>query len=824
MARTSLPLDGVRVLDLANETGFLCGKMLADLGADVIKVERPGGDPSRSIGPYYQNVADPNKSLHWFAHNLNKRSITLDIEGDEGKGLLKDLAAQARFFIETFEPGYLDGLGLGYAALGALNPGLVMVSITPFGQAGPYSGYASSDLIQMAMGGFTYMDGDPDRAPLRISFDQSPLLAGSQAAAAAMIALYHRQTSGEGQHVDVSIQASVASSISSAVPYWLTTGQNRHRLGGVLEGIRAVRQRSIWPCKDGHLVWALFGGRRGEREQGPLVQWMDEAGMADDFIKGYEWGNYDIYKSTQDLHDKLEGYFARFFITQTKAELLEKGVRRGMMTYPVSSPKNVAENPQLKAREIWAKVDHPELGRALTYPASWFKSTEFEADVRRRAPLIGEHTDEVLSELARQSGKGADPGRPVVPKGGAAQVTERALETIKVADFCQLTAGHLTTKMLADHGATVVVVETLRSALGRASGPFKDGIAGPDRATQHAYNNANKYSVSIDLGTPEGIEVAKRLVAWADVVVENFRPGVMEKWGLGYEDLVKIQPDVVMLRLSSQGQTGPFRGSRSYGLHLHALFGIANFVGWPDRDPTGLMFAYPDFFVPFFANTVLLGALKSRRVTGKGQLIDLSQAEVCAQFLAPYLLEYEANAEESGRAGNRHPSAAPHGVYPCKGDDRWCAIAVFTDQQWEAFRSVIDDPPWSGESRFETFADRKQHEDELDALIGDWTAKRSPETVMELMQDAGVAAGVVKSGKDVAEDPQLRERGFLWTLPHNEIGDFAHLGQPSIMSKTPAQGVMPAPCIGQHTEYVLTNLLDMPDDEFVELTQKGVFS
>ena len=639
-----------------------------------------------------------------------------------------------------------------------------------------------------------------------------------------MIAHYHRQSAGSGQHVDVSIQASVASSISSAVPFWLTTGQNRQRLGGVLEGMRAVRQRSVWPCKDGHLVWALFGGRRGEREQGPLVQWMDDEGMADDFIKSFEWGGYDIYKSNQALHDKLEGYFARFFLAQTKAVLLEKGVRRGMMTYPVSSPKDVAENPQLEARKLWARVEHPELGRSLAYPAAWCKTTEFDAEVRRRPPLIGEHNAEVYGELARQESSGVGPSKPAASKGGATTVTERALETIKVADFCQLTAGHLTTKMLADYGATVVVVETLRSALGRASGPFKDGIPGPDRATQHAYNNANKYSVSIDLGQPEGVEVARRLVAWADVVVENFRPGVMEKWGLGYEDLVKIRPDTVMLRLSSQGQTGPFRGSRSYGLHLHALFGIAHFVGWPDRDPTGLMFAYPDFFVPFFANTVLMGALESRRATGKGQLIDLSQAEVCAQFLAPYLLEYEANGEESGRTGNQHPSAVPHGVYPCQGDDRWCAIAVFTDQQWEAFRGAIGDPPWSRESHFATFTGRKRHEAELDALIGKWSAERSAEAVMEMLQDAGVAAGVVKTGKDVSEDPQLRQRGFLWTLPHNEIGDFAHLGEASIMSETPARGVMPAPCIGQDTEYVLTNLLGMSDGEFVELTQKGVFS
>lgn len=399
-----------------------------------------------------------------------------------------------------------------------------------------------------------------------------------------------------------------------------------------------------------------------------------------------------------------------------------------------------------------------------------------------------------------------------------------ALSGLKIADFCQLTAGHLTTKMLADYGATVIVIESAKSAMGRTSGPFKDGIPGPDRATQHAYNNPNKYSLALDLTKPEAIEVAKKLVAWSDVVVENYRPGVMEKFGLAFEDLQELNPNIVMLRLSSQGQTGPFRNARSYGLHLHALFGLAHFVGWEDRDPTGLMFAYPDFFVPFFANAALLGALEMRRQTGKAQLVDLSQAEVCAQFLSPNFLEAQANGRDAARRGNQHSYAAPHNAYPCQGADRWIAIATMNDGQWNAFCQVLSNPAWTKEPRFATFAARKQHEVELDKLISVWTAQRTAEDLQHRLQAVGVPAGLVATGEDLTKDPQLQARDFLWTLPHTEMGPLVHLGQPSILSATPAQPKLPAPCLGEHNEYVCTNILGMSDTDFVSLMETGIFA
>ena len=388
-----------RVLDLTDEKGFLCGKLLADLGADVIKVEKPGGEPSRNIGPFYHGIPDPESSLYWYSYSTNKRSITLNIESEDGKNIFKQLVSGSDFVIESTAPGYLDNLGLGYNALSKVNPRIILTSITPFGQEGPYSAYQASDLTLMAMGGFSYLIGYPGMAPLRISIPQSWLLGGSQAAASTMIAHYYRETTGEGQHVDVSIQACIAWSITTAVPYWFTTKANRFRPGIAIDGWATVRQRNLWPCKDGFVTYILLGGRMGSAANAALVKWMDEEGMADEYIKHFKWDEYDLGTATQEQHDRLEAYFAEFFLRHTKAELYGESDKRGTVIYPVCSPKDIVNSAQLKARDVWSRVEYPELNDTIEHPEGWFRTTEFRPQVRQRPPLIGEHNLEVYQEL-----------------------------------------------------------------------------------------------------------------------------------------------------------------------------------------------------------------------------------------------------------------------------------------------------------------------------------------------------------------------------------------------------------------------------------------
>jgi crotonobetainyl-CoA:carnitine CoA-transferase CaiB-like acyl-CoA transferase len=359
----------------------------------------------------------------------------------------------------------------------------------------------------------------------------------------------------------------------------------------------------------------------------------------------------------------------------------------------------------------------------------------------------------------------------------------------------------------------------------RASWPFKDNIPGVNRAGYFANFNSNKYGITLNFKHPRGVEIAKQLIARADVVTESFTAGVMEKWTLGYNDLKKIKPDIIMISMAMMGQTGPYRTYRGHGMQLAAAAGVGNLIGWPDRDPVGSPTAYTDYFVPHFAAVAVMTALDYRRRTGHGQYIDLSQFESAIHALDTAILDYTVNSREQMRNGNRLTNipAAPHGAYKCRGDDDWCAIAVFTDEEWQSFCRVIGNPPWTRDQKFSTQSARVKNADELDKLVEEWTGKHSSEEVMNLMQAAGVAAGVVKNNKSIHEDPQLKHRNHYWVLDHPEMGKCTYDGPSFKLSKTPAQLTMPGPCLGQHNHYVYTHILGMSDEEFVQLMEEGAF-
>jgi benzylsuccinate CoA-transferase BbsF subunit len=323
---------------------------------------------------------------------------------------------------------------------------------------------------------------------------------------------------------------------------------------------------------------------------------------------------------------------------------------------------------------------------------------------------------------------------------------------------------------------------------------------------------------------PEARAIAKRLALKCDVFMENYTPGNMEKWGLSYDELKKERPDIIMLRQSGYGSWGPYSKLPAFGMVLVPIAGLPNYIGWPGREPLPVgVSAYTDCISPRFAAATLIAALDHRNKTGKGQLLDLSQFETALYFILPGILDYAANRREPTRIGNSSPHAVPHGVYPCKGDDRWCTIAVFNDEEWKILCREIGKPEYAEDPRFSTILNRKQNEDELNILLSDWTKEHTPEEVMEQLQTAGVAAGVVKNTADIFQDPQLRQRNMFWKMNHAEMGQFTHLGQSFILSENPAKPLRPSPLIGEHTEYVCTKILGMPDDEFVNLLQAGVF-
>ncbi len=389
-------LSPYRVLDLTNEKGLLCGKLLADLGADVIKVEKPGGDSARKVGPFYHDEPHPEKSLFWFAYNTNKRGITLDIETSKGRELFKRLVKTADFVIESFQPGYLEKLGLGYSALEKLNPGIIMVSITPFGQTGPYKDYNAPDIVVWAMSGFMYDIGDPDRAPVHISHhSQAYLHAGTQAAVGAMLALRHRTMTGEGQHVDVSAQESAVIINAVGASFWDMIKVLQRR------GERPMPTLQLpwtWQCKDGYVIFVYFGGPMGIRLNSPLIKWMDDEGLASDFIKKLDWASLNPVSQTKELLDAIIVETNKFFMSHTIAELYEGALKRNVMLYPTATVKDIMDSAQLAARDYWVELDYPELGTKIKHPGAFAHVAELPPKLWCRAPLIGEHNREIYEK------------------------------------------------------------------------------------------------------------------------------------------------------------------------------------------------------------------------------------------------------------------------------------------------------------------------------------------------------------------------------------------------------------------------------------------
>ena len=397
-------LGGKRVLDLTDEKGLICGKQLGDMGADVIKIEKPGGDPARNLGPFYEDEIDPEKSLHWFAFNLNKRGVTLDIETEEGREIFKEMVRKADFLIESFTPGYMEKLGLGYHDLEKLNPRIVLVSISPFGQTGPHAQHKSSDLTLMSMSGFVNLNGDPERPPLRMSVSQSYLFGG--ALCGAMGAHYFRELTGQGQWVDVSLQQGLIYLTLQAPVMWDLNRINMSRSGSLTRfmrresdgSVRVVTGKRKFPTKDGFVEISLAGGPVFGSSTRSLFELMSETEEIPEEYKEKEWEEMSMATVTQEELDSLAAITEKYCAKQNTMEFYEECVKRRIMAAPLSTTEQLLKNSQLLTREAFVEVEHPELGTTITYPGSWTRFSKSPLVFCRRAPLIGEHNAEIYGE------------------------------------------------------------------------------------------------------------------------------------------------------------------------------------------------------------------------------------------------------------------------------------------------------------------------------------------------------------------------------------------------------------------------------------------
>ncbi|MDP7240175.1 MAG: CoA transferase, partial [Dehalococcoidia bacterium] len=432
------------------------------------------------------------------------------------------------------------------------------------------------------------------------------------------------------------------------------------------------------------------------------------------------------------------------------------------------------------------------------------------------APLLGEHNARVMSGAMPPPTSGPAEVADTVPGDG------RALDRVKLLDLTWQGAGPWATGYLADFGALVVRVESETTLdILRMSPPYKDGIPGINNAYLYGGSNSGKVSLALDLKHPRGREVALRLVKWADVVAENFGMGAMERMGLGYDELKRIKPDIIMVSSCMFGHSGPRSSFVGFGPHLSGPAGFYHLSGWEDREPSIPHGFYTDVVAPWYTVIAIMAALDHRRRTGEGQRVEISQHEAGLTMQSASLLDYTANNRVWGRSGNDSIRAAPHGAYPCEGEDSWCAIAVYTEDQWQALCRAMGEPSWCFEARFAALYDRLTHRRELDELVSAWTKQRSSREVMETLQQAGVPAGVVWDARGLLEDPQLNHRRFYQYLEHPVLGKALHWGWPGTLPLTPYR-LKAGPTLGQDTEWVCQKVLGLSDEEFASLMGEGV--
>jgi len=820
------------MLDLTDDQGAMCGKIFADLGAEVIKIEPPGGCPTRRIPPFLDDQPGADRSLYFLSHQAGKLSVTANLDSAGGRAVVRDLAASADFIVESFPVGYLESIGLGYGALAESNPRLIYTAITPFGEDGPARDFKAADVVTWAAGGMMFLMGEPERPPLQMSLPQAGLHAGAEAAVASLLAHFPRQAEGRGQRIVVNMQACIVWTLMNEQAMPIMHGDYLRRQGVYL-GSPKLRRKMVFKCRDGCVAMMITGGSVGAGSTSRLVKWMDEKGFAVDWMKQQDWSAWTpavfMALGERDLREnaEMEQQVERFFATMTKHEIYAEGARRGVLLGPVMSAADTAADEQLAARNFFVDVDHPALGRTLRRPGAFAKFNRTPLEVSRPAPALGEHNELVYRKLP---GYSADRIAELRAAGAISQraaqkpMTRYALEGVHVLDFAWVGVGPITTKYLADNGADVIRIESAaRIDVLRVSPPWPDGQPSSINSSQFfASYNTSKKSLTLDLSKPRARELALKLLPWAEIVTESFTPKVMRNWQLDYEHLRALKPDLVMLSTCLQGQTGPRAGFAGFGQLLSALSGFYHISGYSEDEICPPYGAYTDYVAPRFAACALLAALDYKRRTGVGQHIDLAQYEAGVQYLAPTLLDYFTTGRALGARGNRSDRYAPNGAYQCRdedGNERWLALAVADDREWAALLAVLGAAP---EQRFATMAQRFERRDELDRFIGGLVRDRVADDLTIALQAAGVAAYPVQSCLDLHRDENLRAFDFWHWLEHQEMGPAPYEGLQHRMSVTPGELRSPAPTLGQHNEEILGGMLGLSSDQIAELKREQV--
>lgn len=811
---TSAALAGVRVLDLANRSAAFAGRVLADLGAEVILVEPPGGGSLRADGPFLDDLPGPERGFAHLYLNANKQSVVLDLGHDrsDSDGDPADrerflaLVATADVLVDTEPPGRLDELGLGHDELRAVSPGLIQISVTPFGLDTPWRERKANDLVAGATGGLIWLSGEPHSTPVEGGANPSYAMASLAAASAATIAMTARDREAAagrpslGAHIDIALQeATVMAVMQTATPsQWAWHGRIPRR-PGLSNALR---------CADGGHVGFLARPDRFDA----FLAWCDRVGIDHGMTsEDWEWSLLSAPRKDNPVAAAtlaLAGALSR-------DEFAAGALEADLVCLPVLDFDDLATHEQYVVNEQFLTVHHEALGRDVGFVRSPVDAMADGVTISP-APTVGQHQELVAAMATLPDGEVT-----AVPAVRQDSDPGTALAGIRVVDLGWVLAAPIGTRILAGFGAEVIRVESANKPDSMRSQPGPDGK--PDLDLGGLFNsvNAGKKSLAINLADPRGLEILRELIATADVVVNNFRPGAMDRMNLGFDELRARKPDIVSLNLPGAHRKGPWAVRSSMGNILMAASGFNMLTGFEGDRPRGMGVAYPDFTSPHLLTATILAALHQRNRTGEGQELHLTQLTGMISLLGAEWMAYAATGVQPPRRANRDPNYAPHGIYPAAGsehsDDEWVAIAVTGDAQWRALCDLFGNPELTSDERFASHEARKANEDALDEIVGAWTSGLDKWDCATTCQEAGIAAGPVEHLADTYErDPQLRHHYQIVHQPSDPSIDIPIDREPARW-RTVDHGLTRSPGMGEHNEYVVRELLGYSDEEYIQL-------
>ena len=797
-------LSHYRILDLTDDRGHFAGFLLAQLGADVIAVEPPEGQRSRSLPPFASDTEDLEFSLQHWAYNRGKRSVVI-----RDQETLQNLVSTADVLIEC------GAFELDLDQLRKLNPSLVTVSMSNFGDDGPKSEWVGTDLTLSAAAGPMSLNGHRDRAPVRISAPQVWVNAASEAACAALIALTERKVSGVGQHVDVSAQEAMILTGQGWLAPSLCDNPPAQRTGGGFELLGMVKFRFVYECADGYVTITFLPGVLVGSFTNRLLEWVWGEGHLDEDLHGLNWTDLLTDRPLEEvaaITERTAQCLTKALLPYSKQDLFTMAQRDKILLVPVITPSDVLDTPHYTEREFWDEVEMPQLGRAVKFPGPWAHGDPVGVQRLGRPPTLGEHTEEVLAEARDIEKLEVSTSPPKLPFDG-----------LTVLDFTWVYAGPFATRMLGYYGARVIRVESqTRPDQVRTSGLSRDpdDPDGPENSQQWHSINAHKESLQINLKAPEARQVVLDLAAKSDIVVNAFSAGVLDRVGLSPAELMEVNPRLIVCSTTLFGQTGPLSPIPGFGNMGAATGGYYELTGWADRLPAGPFLAYTDATSPRLTAALLIAALEHRERTGEGMILDFSQAEGGVHFLTEAILDQEVNGFAQTRMGNADRWMAPHSVYQCANeqDDQWVAIACESDEQWKVLANTIgsDDLANLG------LAERQAREAELDEILRDWCISKDPLEVTKLLQKAGVPAHQVQNSPEITSDEQLIHRSHFVEVPH-EVYQSTWVEQYGFrLSRSDGTPNRSGPLWGEHNFEILSDLLGYDGDEIADLVVAGV--